>query len=1316
MAQSDVQLVIRAIDESSATLKKVAEQTHEFVKANKAVSDQANETDSTLSLLRDEVTKLATALSSLTKANDVASIFEKSVVAARQSKQVMVEARQALEQHVEAERKASAVATEAAERQRANAAAIERTTQAIKALTAVKKSERTDDQTAQLEKERASLASLKEERKKLNAEVRDTGKALSEQSRNTERARASLEKARLTHSEATAEANKHARALKEAGVSTRNLSGLQSELKTAITEASASLAATEQNIKDYNNALAESERRYKAYVELEERRGALRKREADETAAFERKASEARNLVQAAEYVNWWTDALNKADQAEREATDRKLFEQKARDAQQAVRAAEYINWWTEALQKQDAELAKNAQSHTARAQALGRASSVQKNAASGISIFEDNSRKAMSVLQRLRGELITLTMTYVGLYGAINQVSGALKKYMEFEAAQARFSVILADDAERLGEEFAFVSSMADRLGLDLSVLERTYSKFFTVTQQQGIGLDETRTIFEALAESATVLRMSNEDLEGSLKAVEQMFSKGAIQAEELKGQLGDRMPGAVKIMADALGVGTDELMKMMEQGQLTSDMMLKFALQTKDIYGKGLPAATESFRAELNRLVNEWTRLQRAFGKDASEELVGPMRELREIVASPEFKEGAQGLAKALGAVAQAAVWAVENIDLLAKVVGGLLALKAAGVIIGIAMSFVTMARNVLVAADNVRVFGKALGLLTRVLGIVGLALAAIQVAKYFWDEFPQVQKFAVNIKAVFLTAVASIQKFFKELGANIQYFFEAPISAIRTKISELIRFLADVARTIPSIGEDIASGLGAAANIAAPGNNSETRQYHQKMKLYEQQYQDELTGIVADAQLERAIIDEEFLEKRNAQKRSADADAIQAEELSEKERNERLARAREDANRRRLADEKDANEKIAKEREKLRDELTRITNEIAEIEANNLQDAGMYEEALRARFKIIEAEYADLLKRLMALGDTQGVALVQRRMTLEMGEVGKAIAEAYKSAEIEKFEKAEERLNQLIEYRRVLIENINIQRENGSMSEREAMDSIASLSQSLYPQIEQLTNEAIAAAEALRNINGDAWTDTTIQNLRNVVSELGKVKTYADSVADSLGSDIIGGITDSVVGLVKGLGEAVVGAVSLGDAFKSAWDTFRNFAADFLLKIARMIAEAAILKALNSALGLNANSSMSQTSGAIGNTIVSFLGSFFHTGGVVGQKHDLRPADPAWFLNAQRFHTGGLPGLKPDEVPAILQKGEEVLTRDDPRNVLNGGSGTQSTSNQNLRIVNVVDPALARDYLESSAGEKVIMNLMQRNAESLRSILSA
>ena len=50
----------------------------------------------------------------------------------------------------------------------------------------------------------------------------------------------------------------------------------------------------------------------------------------------------------------------------------------------------------------------------------------------------------------------------------------------------------------------------------------------------------------------------------------------------------------------------------------------------------------------------------------------------------------------------------------------------------------------------------------------------------------------------------------------------------------------------------------------------------------------------------------------------------------------------------------------------------------------------------------------------------------------------------------------------------------------------------------------------------------------------------------------------------------------------------------------------------------------------------------------------------------------------------------------------------------AAAQPSPGQNIRIVNVIDPAMAADYLNSSAGERTVMNLIQRNATSVRNIL--
>jgi hypothetical protein len=136
-------------------------------------------------------------------------------------------------------------------------------------------------------------------------------------------------------------------------------------------------------------------------------------------------------------------------------------------------------------------------------------------------------------------------------------------------------------------------------------------------------------------------------------------------------------------------------------------------------------------------------------------------------------------------------------------------------------------------------------------------------------------------------------------------------------------------------------------------------------------------------------------------------------------------------------------------------------------------------------------------------------------------------------------------------------------------------------------------------------------------------------------------------------------------------------------------FLTILRRMIAEAAAAQIIKAVMGAGGG---------------AFAAGVFHEGGIVGEGGRTRSVSPALFVNAPRLHSG----LRADEFPAILQRGEEVLAKDDARNSANGeGAGT--------RIINVIDPNLVQDYLSSAAGERVLVNVIQRNGGAIKQMLA-
>ena len=74
-------------------------------------------------------------------------------------------------------------------------------------------------------------------------------------------------------------------------------------------------------------------------------------------------------------------------------------------------------------------------------------------------------------------------------------------------------------------------------------------------------------------------------------------------------------------------------------------------------------------------------------------------------------------------------------------------------------------------------------------------------------------------------------------------------------------------------------------------------------------------------------------------------------------------------------------------------------------------------------------------------------------------------------------------------------------------------------------------------------------------------------------------------------------------------------------------------------------------------SALSGVLGSLGPAFA-SVLHAGGVAGASAPQRLVPALAFAGAPRMHAGGVAGLRPDEVPAILQRGERVLSRAETR----------------------------------------------------------
>ena len=216
---------------------------------------------------------------------------------------------------------------------------------------------------------------------------------------------------------------------------------------------------------------------------------------------------------------------------------------------------------------------------------------------------------------------------------------------------------------------QLSYLYDVSNRLGLQFQSTAESAKTFFAAGKGTSLEKD-LNSIFEAVASAGAALALSQDDMQGAFLALGQMISKGKVQAEELRGQLGERLPGAFQLAAKAMGMTTAELDKFMADGKLTAeDLLPKLAKVMREDFGAAAEAAANGLQGQLNRLSTEWTRLKAGMlDADSAADAVGTLAQVMKSFADNSATVGAI-VSKAL----QFAVWSAGAYAFI-KALGGL------------------------------------------------------------------------------------------------------------------------------------------------------------------------------------------------------------------------------------------------------------------------------------------------------------------------------------------------------------------------------------------------------------------------------------------------------------------------------------------------------------------------------------------------------------------------------------------------------------------------------------------------------------------
>ncbi|TDF32978.1 hypothetical protein EZI45_02560 [Delftia tsuruhatensis] len=326
--------------------------------------------------------------------------------------------------------------------------------------------------------------------------------------------------------------------------------------------------------------------------------------------AFAKQAAEAQKMVQAAEYVRFWEQALDDADRKQQELT---ANTQRVNDAfkQINVRPIEDIQREIASTNAAMATLAASGKVTgsalaVAMQQAETKVQSLERELrqVSGTMTLAD---KAAGLLKNSIGQITAGNVIADGIGFLVNKVKelgvGFVTTISDAERLRRGLNAVYKD-AQLTGQQMEFLRSTAVGAGVSVSALGPAFLKYAASAQAANIPLQVSNALFEATARSAGTLGLSGEQVNGMLEALSQMAGKGVVSMEELRQQLADRLPGAMSLVAKGLGITEASLIKLVESGQLAArDLFpaLTKGLQSMQGEVSGLNVTWENFKNVL-------------------------------------------------------------------------------------------------------------------------------------------------------------------------------------------------------------------------------------------------------------------------------------------------------------------------------------------------------------------------------------------------------------------------------------------------------------------------------------------------------------------------------------------------------------------------------------------------------------------------------------------------------------------------------------------------------------------------------------------
>ncbi len=195
-----------------------------------------------------------------------------------------------------------------------------------------------------------------------------------------------------------------------------------------------------------------------------------------------------------------------------------------------------------------------------------------------------------------------------------VGQLRQALGATAEYSANLGKLRIALqgvTTGQNQYSDALVFIQKTTKDFAIPQDIITRQFTKLQASVLGAGGSIEDTKVAFNGIVAAVRATGGSLQDVDSALTATAQVFSKGKVSAEELRQQIGERLPGAFTLFAESIGKTPQELDKALEDGQVSLQDFQTFAQsiferygETAEIIASGPKSAGDQLQVELAKL----------------------------------------------------------------------------------------------------------------------------------------------------------------------------------------------------------------------------------------------------------------------------------------------------------------------------------------------------------------------------------------------------------------------------------------------------------------------------------------------------------------------------------------------------------------------------------------------------------------------------------------------------------------------------------------------------------------------------------------